>query len=718
MGIESDSAIAEPALPLVFHLFHPRLPAVVGFYTDPRFEETARSAKGPLRKTMMTMSSEQFEPSEISNALGSVGDALDECVLGSRLLGADKSLVLHGGGNTSVKAPWVDITGETIDALYVKGSGWDLATIERAGFTALPMKRLLALGELTTLSDTDMMRELSAARLDPSAPQPSVEALLHAFLPHRAVQHSHADLILTLTNLADGDDVVRKVFGDRVVVVPYVMPGFDLAQAVAAQWSSDSHAQTVGMVLMNHGLFTFADSTAEAYQLHLELIGLAKAHLDSVPAAQVQAASQVPHVCAADLAELRRKLSEVAGKPMIVTRHTDAATMNFVARPDLADLVSRGPVTPDHVIRTKRVPLVGRSVEAIATYADEYALYFAANRDRARAEISMLDAAPRVVLDAELGMLTIGTTAKDAQIAADIYRQSMVVMANCEDRLGGWQPLAPGHLFDVEYWDLEQAKLRMGGAPAVFAGQIAVVTGAASGIGKACAAALLSRGAAVIGFDRSPEVTNTFSGPNWFGQCVDVTNQTEQVAAIEAGVQRFGGVDIAILAAGIFGNSAPIAQLDSAIWRSVMAVNLDAAANAMTALHPLLALSPVGGRVVLVGSKNVHAPGAGAAAYSSSKAAITQFARIAAMEWAADGIRVNTVHPDAVFDTGLWNPELLAERAAKYSLTVAQYKARNLLGVEVTSEKVGRLVAELCSDTFSSTTGAQIHIDGGSDRTL
>ena len=236
--------------------------------------------------------------------------------------------------------------------------------------------------------------------------------------------------------------------------------------------------------------------------------------------------------------------------------------------------------------------------------------------------------------------------------------------------------------------------------------------------GKACAAALLSRGAAVIGFDRSPEVTNTFSGPNWFGQCVDVTNQTEQVAAIEAGVQRFGGVDIAILAAGIFGNSAPIAQLDSAIWRSVMAVNLDAAANAMTALHPLLALSPVGGRVVLVGSKNVHAPGAGAAAYSSSKAAITQFARIAAMEWATDGIRVNTVHPDAVFDTGLWNPELLGERAAKYSLTVAQYKARNLLGVEVTSEKVGRLVAELCSDTFSSTTGAQIHIDGGSDRTL
>ena len=664
---------------------------------------------------MMTMFSEQFDPSEIPIGTGSDVDAIDECVRGSRLLGADKSLVLHGGGNTSIKATWIDITGETIDALYVKGSGWDLATIERAGFTALPMKRLLALGELTALSDTDMMRELSAARLDPNAPQPSVEALLHAFLPHRAVQHSHADLILTLTNLADGDDVVRKVFGDRVVVVPYVMPGFDLAHAVAAQWASDAHSGTVGMVLLNHGLFTFADTTAEAYRLHLELIGLAKAHLDSVPAAEVKAASAVPHVCAAELAELRRKLCLVAKKPMIVTRHTDPATLRFVSRADLADLATRGPVTPDHVIRTKRVPLVGRDID---TYADEYASYFVANRDRARTEISMLDAAPRIILDPELGMLTIGSTAKDAQIAADIYRQSMVVMTNCEDLLGGWKPLAPGHLFDVEYWDLEQAKLRMGAAPAVFAGQIAIVTGAASGIGKACAAALLARGAAVIGFDRSPEVTSTFSGPNWFGQCVDVTNQPQQLEAIEAGVQRFGGVDIAVLAAGIFGSSAPIAQLDSAIWRSVMAVNLDAAATAMTALHPLLALSPVGGRLVLVGSKNVHAPGAGAAAYSSSKAAITQFARIAAMEWAGDGIRVNTVHPDAVFDTGLWNPELLAERAAKYGLTVEQYKARNLLGVEVTSEKVGRLVAELCGDTFSCTTGAQIHIDGGSDRTL
>jgi rhamnose utilization protein RhaD (predicted bifunctional aldolase and dehydrogenase)/NAD(P)-dependent dehydrogenase (short-subunit alcohol dehydrogenase family) len=675
----------------------------------------ARSANEPIcANTMMSTQSNQLDPDAISNASG-IGDALDECVRGSRLLGADKSLVLHGGGNTSVKAPWTDITGEVIDALYVKGSGWDLATIERAGFTPLPIKRLLALAALPALSDTDMMRELSAARLDPNAPQPSVEALLHAFLPHRAVQHSHADLILTLTNLPNGDDVVRKVFGNRVVVVPYVMPGFDLARAVAAQWTSDADENTVGMVLMNHGLFTFADTTAEAYRLHLELIGLASAHLDSVPPSIVQAASEVPHVCAAELAELRRQLSVAAGKPMIVCRHTDAATLSFVGRSDLADLATRGPVTPDHVIRTKRIPLVGRD---IAMYAEQYATYFAANQGRARTPITMLDAAPRVVLDPMLGMLTIGGTAKDSQIAADIYRQSMVVMANCEDRLGGWKPLSADHLFDLEYWDLEQAKLRLGGAPAVFAGQIAIVTGAASGIGKACAAALLSRGAAVLGFDRSADVVGTFSGPNWFGQCVDVTNQEQQSEAIEAGVQRFGGVDIAVLAAGIFGSSAPIAQLDSAIWRSVMAVNLDAAANALTALHPLLALSPVGGRVVLVGSKNVHAPGAGAAAYSSSKAAITQFARIAAMEWAADGIRVNTVHPDAVFDTGLWNPELLAERAAKYSMTVEQYKARNLLGVEVTSDKVGRLVAELCSDTFSCTTGAQIHIDGGSDRTL
>lgn len=656
--------------------------------------------------------SERADPSA---ARATAKAAITDLVEASRRLGSDPSLVLHGGGNTSVKAPWVDITGDIVDAIYVKGSGWDLATIEAPGFAPLPLHRLRALLELDQLPDPDMMRELSAARLDPGAPQPSVEALLHAFLPHRAVLHSHADLVLTVTNLHDGERIAREVFGDSVVYVPYVMPGFDLARAVRASWVEQADEYTTGMVLLSHGLFTFGGTCSEAEARHVELIDRAARFVASVADVEVAAARSVPHVCAEELAELRRLLSEIAGRPMIVARHTDDAVMRFTGRDDLASVATRGPVTPDHVIRTKRVPLVGRDIEE---YANDYREYFQRNESRSHQPISMLDAAPRIVLDPELGMLAVGAQAKDAQIAADIYHHTIDVISTCEDRLGGWVPLPPEHLFDLEYWDLEQAKLRAGGPPPMLAGQIAVVTGAASGIGMACAATLLAHGAAVIGLDRSDGVAHTFSGPAWLGCAVDITDTDAQSAAIDAGVERFGGVDIAVLAAGIFGRSTAVASLADDDWTAVMAVNLDAVASGLRLLHPYLSRSTVGGRVALIGSKNVHAPGPGAAAYSSSKAAVTQLARVVALEWASDGIRINTVHPDAVFDTGLWTEELLAERSAKYGLTVEQYKRRNLLGTEITSVLVASMVLQLVGPAFAATTGAQIAIDGGSDRTI
>jgi rhamnose utilization protein RhaD (predicted bifunctional aldolase and dehydrogenase)/NAD(P)-dependent dehydrogenase (short-subunit alcohol dehydrogenase family) len=650
-----------------------------------------------------------------SDASPSHTSALDELVVASRAIGADESLVLHGGGNTSVKALWRDITGRTIDALYVKGSGWDLGTIERAGFSPLPLARLHDLLELETLSDPDMMRELSAARLDPAAPQPSVESLLHAYIPHRAVLHSHADVILTLTNLDDGEARVRAAFGNRVVVVPYVMPGFDLAREVRATWARDATDDTIGMVLMNHGVFAFGDSCADALERHQSLIAAAHSYLATVPRSERRAAATTPCRCSVELADLRKEMSALAGRPMIVSRHTDPDTMAFVGRDDLADVAGRGPLTPDHVIRTKRIPLVGRDLDR---YAHDYRAYFAEHEGRARTPVTMLDTAPRVVLDGEFGMLTAGPTAKDAAIAADVYRHTMRVIEDCEDRLGGWRPLPAHHLFDVEYWDLEQAKLRLAGAPLPLAGQVAVVTGAASGIGRACAAALLAAGAAVVGLDRSADVSTTFGGPAWLGIEVDVTDENRQADALDRAVDRFGGIDIAVLAAGIFGPSMPLPDLQRDTWSTVQAVNVDAVAFGLKVLHPFLALSPVGGRVVLVGSKNVPAPGTGAAAYSASKAAMTQLARVAALEWAQDGIRVNVVHPDAVFDTALWNDELLAQRAASYGLTVEQYKRRNLLKMEVTSDIVARGVVQLVGDAFAATTGAQIAMDGGSDRTL
>ena len=640
-------------------------------------------------------------------------DPLAECVYGSRLIGSDPAMVLHGGGNTSVKAPFPDITGEEVETLWVKGSGWDLASIEKAGFAPLPIRRLRQLLDLDMLSDTEMMRELSAARLDPAAPQPSVESLLHALIPHRAVLHSHADAIVTLTNLGDGAARVREVLGQGVLIVPYVMPGFDLARAVRDMWPRGDGS--TGMVLMNHGLFTYGETTRQAYRSHVELISRASRWLEEHAPHQGSDHRPLGRVDPLELARLRREISEAAGRPMISVRHSSPEVARFVSRPDLSSVATRGPLTPDHIIRTKRVPMVGRDV---AAYADQYRSYYQRNLHRARGETRMLDPAPRIVLDPEIGMLAVGATASDAGIASDIYHHTMPTLTRAEDHLGGYAALPEGDLFEVEYWELEQAKLRRKGAPPELAGMVALVTGAASGIGRACAEELMSRGAAVTGLDLSPAVAEAFASPSWLGLTCDVTDPAAQREAVEQAVERFGGIDIVVVCAGIFGGVARIADLDPPAWREVMAVNLDAAASLLSDVHPYLRLAPAGGRVVVVSTRNVPAPGPGASAYSASKAALTQLARVAALEWATDGIRVNIVNPDAVFDTGIWNDELLATRAAHYGMDVESYKRRNLLGTEITSSHVAAVVAELVGERFSVTTGAQIPIDGGNERVI
>ncbi|HEV2783308.1 MAG TPA: bifunctional aldolase/short-chain dehydrogenase [Actinophytocola sp.] len=635
--------------------------------------------------------------------------ALDELVEASRLIGADPALVLHGGGNTSVKTTVADVTASPVEVLYVKGSGWDLATIEPAGFAPLRLRRLRELLTVPELTDRQMMNELRCALLDAAAPDPSVETLLHAALPHPAVLHSHADAVLAVTNTADGAALVRMIYGDRVVVVPYVMPGFRLARRCAELFAATAHAGTVGMVLLNHGLFTVGAGPKQAYDRHIELVRAAEDFLDArAPVHSRQSTSESPRAPIADLAAIRAEVSTLAGRPMIVSQHA----VPFAGDPGLASLArlaGRGPATPDHVIRTKRVPLVGRD---LAGYAEEYRSYFAAHA--AGRDLTMLDPAPRVVLDPALGMLTIGPTAADADIARDIYAHTARIIERAE-ALGGYRALPAGDIFDLEYWELEQAKLRRSRGSGRLTGEIALVTGAASGIGRACAEELLAGGACVIGLDLVPTPADR---PDYLGLQADVTDDEAVANALDAGVRRFGGLDVVIPCAGVFPATGRIDALDPAVWRRTMAVNADAVAALLTRVHPLLARAPRGGRVVLVASRNVPAPGPGAAAYSASKAAATQLARVAALEWAAEGIRVNIVHPDAVFDTGLWTDEILAERAAHYRLTVEEYKRRNLLGAEVTSPAVARAVVELCTDTFTHTTGAQIPVDGGNTRVI
>jgi len=374
----------------------------------------------------------------------------------------------------------------------------------------------------------------------------------------------------------------------------------------------------------------------------------------------------------------------------------------------------RGPVTPDHAIRTKPWPLLGRDVEA---YAAAYRRYFEEHRHRATTDLQPLDPAPRVILDPELGLCCVGRTPKDAAIVEDLYRHTIKVITDAVG-LGGYEPVSPADLFDVEYWDLEQAKLRRRGAPPPLAGEVALVTGAASGIGRACAEALLDEGAAVVGVDIAATVESVFDGPAWAGLQADVTDREALARALEVTTERFGGLDVLVVNAGVFPESAPIGDLDLDVWRRTMAVNVDANAALLHQAYPLLRTSPGGGRVVVVGSRNVPAPGPGAAAYSASKSALTQLARVAALEWASDGIRVNVVHPDGVFDTGVWTAEVLEQRAAHYGLSVEAYRSKNLLGVEVSSADVARACIALCGPAFPKTTGAQIPVDGGNLRTI
>ncbi|MCS7055822.1 MAG: bifunctional aldolase/short-chain dehydrogenase, partial [Thermoflexales bacterium] len=629
----------------------------------------------------------------------------------------EPSLVLHGGGNTSVKTRVRNVFGEEEDILYIKGSGRDLATIEATGFTPLRLQPTARLAQLPHLDDIEMMRLLRSYAVEPDAPAPSVEAILHAILPYKFVDHTHADALLAITNTPDGERRIHELYGDAVLVIPYVMPGFALAKVCAERLAARAHGDgLVGIALLHHGLVTFGDTAQQAYARMITLVTQAEEYIarHGTWSITFPPAQRSDHPARVEIAELRRAVSEAAGAPMILTVYDDDKCLGFARRSDLASIAQRGPVTPDHVIRTKRLPLIGRDV---AAYRAEYEAYFARHSGASLQPLNMLDPAPRVILDSELGMLTAGRSVKDATIAAEIYAQTIDTILRAES-LGGWRALPEAELFRVEYWDLEQAKLKRMPPPQVFTGEVALVTGAASGIGKACAQALLKRGAAVVGLDISPAIVNLFPQPEFLGLVADVGDEAALRDALERTTRRYGGLDMLVLNAGIFPASQHIAALEAQTWSRTLRVNLDANAMLLREAHPLLRLSPRGGRVVVIGSKNVPAPGPGAAAYSASKAALTQLARVAALEWGKDKIRVNVVHPNAVFDTGLWSKDVLAARAQSYGLTVEQYKRNNVLGVEVTSHDVGELVAELCGPVFAKTTGAQIPIDGGNERVI
>ncbi len=640
--------------------------------------------------------------------------ALKQRVYTSRLLGRNPELVLHGGGNTSVKAATKDFYGEKTDVLYVKGSGWDLATIEAEGFAPVRMEALLQMAEMEELSDSDMVLQQRAAMLNPNAPNPSIEAILHAILPPKFVDHTHANAVVALTNNKDGKKHVEDVYGDRMLVIPYVMPGFILSREVYKRIRKADFSKLDGLILMNHGIFTFHDDARESYELMIKMVSKAERHIRKLRKGSAPPTAK-PLEDLPGLAEIRRQVSALRGCPVYARLNASPEACGFSKLRNVASIATRGPLTPDHVIRTKRVPVVLDSDKAVDKFAADYAAYFRRNTD---GKLTMLDPAPRWAVWPGHGTISFGATLQEARIIEDITTHTFRTIETVEKAFKGWKALPEKRIFEIEYWELEQAKLRKaGGTKPAHQGKVAIVTGSAAGIGFACAAALAGQGAKVVGVDLSPEIVKVMEGIGGVGMVVNLTQDDQVVDAVEETVRRFGGLDVVVSNAGIFTAGAYLEDLEQSNWDKSMAVNLTSHQKLLKYTIPYLkkGIEPA---VVLVGSRNVNAPGAGAASYSCAKAGLTQLCRVAALELAPHGVRCNIIHPDAVFDTKLWTPEALKRSAERYGLTIEEYKTRNLMKTEIKSRDVGRMVAAMASPLFAKTTGAQIPIDGGNDRVI
>ena len=643
---------------------------------------------------------------------------LDLRVYSSRLLGAEPSLVLHGGGNTSVKAEFINVFGDSVPAIYVKGSGWDLRTIQAAGFPPVDLAYLRRLGALAKLSDTDMMRQLRLALLDPAGPTPSVEAVLHAIIACKYVDHTHADAVVTLSNTPDGTDLLRDLFSDEVLILPYTMPGFVLARQVADATLHVDWQRLKGIVLLHHGVFTFHEEASQSYSNMIDLVSIAEKRLGtcSVPGIEISDRNLSGEEELA-LAKLRKAASELFGAAVLVQWDRSKLACEFAALENAGELIQRGPLTPDHSIHTKPFGAVFDENFSfdLAKFAELYRAYFDSH---CLSEHQILDLMPRFGVWLGNGMIYFAANAKRLQIIKDISAHTLIAIQRAE-AFGGWVALTRRDLFKVEYWELEQAKLKAHHVKPEMEGKVALVTGAASGIGLATAEELAARGAAVIAIDVA------FSGPPGnleLAQAevclqVDVTDETAVQDAIYSVVRQFGGIDLLVSNAGGFPPSRFLSEIDEAMWQKSLDLNLSSHLRLLRCCEPFLCEGHEPA-VVFVGSKNVPAPGPGAGAYSVAKSGMTQIMRIAAFELGKKGIRCNAVHPNAVYDTAIWTEEVLANRAAHYGISVEDYKRANVLGTELCSQDVAAVICALLSNQFAKTTGAQVPVDGGNERVI
>jgi rhamnose utilization protein RhaD (predicted bifunctional aldolase and dehydrogenase)/NAD(P)-dependent dehydrogenase (short-subunit alcohol dehydrogenase family) len=663
----------------------------------------------------------------LSYAGKGIGEDVALRTYSTRLLGGDPLLVLHGGGNTSVKTEARDLVGALHAVLCVKGSGWDMATIEPVGLPAVKLEPLRRLRALDELADADMVNFQRAHLIDATAPNPSVETLLHAFLPHKFIDHTHAAAVLSLVDQPDSEDLIAEVFGDEVGFVPYVIPGFALAKRAAEVFEEDRDVK--GLILDKHGIFTFGDTARDAYEGMIALVSRAEQKLAKgrrgvfmpapLPAALAGVAEIAPIIRGACAVPPTSPADE--GRRFVLEFRSSAEILAYVNGAELQDYAQRGVVTPDHVLRSKNRPLVvpaPRAAEldafktavhaAVADYVARYDATFARENARCGHKKVKLDPMPRVVLVPGVGLFGLASTAREAAIAADLAENAVRVIADAE-AIGHFQPLEEADAFDVEYWSLEQAKLK-GAVVKPFTGQVAVVTGGGGGIGRATALAFAAEGASVAVLERDAAAArNTARDVAGLGLACDVTVRDQLRAAFARVVERFGGVDILVSNAGAAWQG-KIGEVDDATLRASFELNFFAHQAAAQEAVRVMLRQGTGGVLLFNISKQAVNPGPDFGPYGVAKAATLALMRQYAVDYGGAGIRANGVNADRV-RTGLLNDELLGKRATARGLSKERYLSGNLLGREVNAADVAQAFVALAK--ARATTGHIATVDGG-----
>jgi rhamnulose-1-phosphate aldolase/alcohol dehydrogenase len=662
---------------------------------------------------------------------------LEQVVFASHLLGSNRALANFGGGNTSAKGTAVDHVGREVSALWVKGSGSDLATMTDRDFTPLRLDEVLPLFGLDEMTDEAMVSHLARCQIDPAAPRSSIETLLHAFIPAAHVHHTHPDAINVLACAREGRTLVEECFGSAAAWVEYIRPGFTLAKQVGTAVRENPELRLV--VLAKHGLVVWGDSAREAYERTVAVCNQAAEFANNRAASAVRFGGPASgqrldlerrrEILKAILPALRGAVSSQRAKLLVID--LSAAACELVDSEGVAALTEIGAACPDHLVHTKRMPLWipydpatddldtlrARTLEAAARYREEYRRYF---DDHASAGDVMADPDARVVLVQNVGLVAVAPTLKGAHISRDLYHRAIEVMAGAS-AVSDFVSLSAAESFAIEYWPLELYKLSLAPRPGELQGKVALVTGAAGGIGRAVLELLAQAGAAVVAFDIDGDgAAKSVADLGDLGIAVagDVTSEEAVAGAYAAAVDAYGGVDIVVSNAGI-ASSAPVTETTLAEWERNQGVLSTGYFLVAREAFRVMQQQATGGSIVFVASKNSLVAGPNASAYSTAKAAELHLARCLAAEGGSSRIRVNTVNPDAVLQgSRIWDSSWRSERADAYGIPPEQleehYRNRTVLGVNVLPADIAQAVLHFASPARSGkSTGNLLNVDGG-----